>query len=169
MDKKWPFSVETRSVDTGHGSTRFILGEVSPQIQQWSPESHDLEEPNKAWTVIAYDTILLILPLALLAKAIIVAVFGGAGNTDGMMDLVPTLTTQLVNFNEQLVTLYTVVFGTIVGTLVKRYALWKAEQGASVGELEQLQSSVSLPKTLGLVWSLRSLSFTSMGLVFIWS
>jgi hypothetical protein len=39
-----------------------------------------------------------------------------------------------------------VIFMTTMGTLVKRYALWKSQRGATLGELEQFNSSTSCVK-----------------------
>ncbi|KIW08507.1 uncharacterized protein PV09_01401 [Verruconis gallopava] len=138
-------------------------------VKEWPTETHKLEEDRKRWAVIAYDTVLILLPLALLAKAIVVAVFGQDGDTGGQLDLVSPVLIRLDEFNSQLVTLFTIVFATIIATLVRRYALWKSQKGASVATLEQLHSSISLPKTLSLIWSLRAFSLTSVLLVLIWS
>ena len=54
-------------------------------------------------------------------------------------------------------------------TFVRRLALWKAQKGAYIGQLEQLQASISLPSTIKTVWSLRAFSFTSIALVSVWS
>ena len=85
-----------------------------------------------------YDTVLILLPLALLAKAIYVALLGagrGPSPTQGL-DFIPTTVKQLVKVNDQLVTLFGIVFTTVIATLVRRYALWKAQKGAIVAELE---------------------------------
>jgi hypothetical protein len=58
---------------------------------------------------------------------------------------------------------------TTVATLVKRYALWKAQEGATIAELEQYQASISLPSTIKMIVLLRVFSFASFALVFIWS
>lgn len=54
-------------------------------------------------------------------------------------------------------------------TLMRRLALWKAQRGAYLADLEQLQASISLPSTIKMVWSLRAFTFTSVALVVIWS
>jgi hypothetical protein len=69
----------------------------------------------------------------------------------------------------QLVTLFTVIFMTTIATLVKRYALWKGQEGATVAELELYQASVSLPSTIKMIVLLRQFSLASVALVFIWS
>jgi hypothetical protein len=57
---------------------------------------------------------------------------------------------------------------TTLATLMKRYTLWKAQQGATVAELEQYQASDSLPNTLKMIVLLRAFSWASFVLVFIW-
>jgi hypothetical protein len=69
----------------------------------------------------------------------------------------------------QLATLFPVLFITVMTTTVRRWALYKAQTGAYLVELEQLHSSISLPSTIKLVWSLRSFGKLSAGLVFVWS
>lgn len=58
---------------------------------------------------------------------------------------------------------------TTIATLFKRFALWKAQEGATVAELEQYQASISLPGTLKMIVLLRAFSWTSVGLVLLWS
>jgi hypothetical protein len=168
MDNKSPLT-QVGSVDGSHSERASAHpAATSEPIQAWPKETHNLEERQREWSVIAYDTLLIVLPLGLLAKAIVVSLFG-ENNLNGALDLVPRITVDLVEFNSQLVTLYTIVFGTIIATLVRRYALWKAQKGASVAELEQIHSSISLPNTLQLIWSLRSWRITSVVLTLIWA
>jgi hypothetical protein len=54
-------------------------------------------------------------------------------------------------------------------TTVRRWALYKAQQGAYLSDLEQLHASISLPSTFKMIWSLRSFGALSVGLVFVWS
>jgi hypothetical protein len=58
----------------------------------------------------------------------------------------------------KLTTAFTIVFVLIISTLMRRLALWKAQQGESVAQLEQYQVSISLPSTLKTIWSLRAFS-----------
>jgi hypothetical protein len=59
---------------------------------------------------------------------------------------------------------------TTIATLLKRFTLWKAQTGeATVAELEQYQASISLPSTLKMIVLLRAFSWTSVGLVLLWS
>jgi hypothetical protein len=69
----------------------------------------------------------------------------------------------------QLTTAFTIAFVTICSTMVKRWALYKAERGGYLAELEQLQSSTSLPSTAKMIWSLRRFGMLSGGLIFLWS
>lgn len=69
----------------------------------------------------------------------------------------------------QLGTAYTIIFMTTIATLFKRFALWKAQEGATVAELEQYQASISLPGTLKMIVLLRAFSWTSAGLLLLWS
>jgi hypothetical protein len=171
MEKPWPLVHATSRNTSFSERAPALQPPVTEGIKAWPQETHKLEEHQREWSVIIYDTVLILLPLALLAKAILVAVFGsanGVGPSDGL-DLVPSTTKRLAEFNSQLVTLFTIIFTTIIATLVRRYALWKAQKGASVAELEQLHSSISLPKSLSLIWSLRSWTLTSVALVLMWS
>lgn len=54
-------------------------------------------------------------------------------------------------------------------TVTRRYALYQAQQGAYITDLEQLQASISLPSTIKMVFSLRKFTKFSIGLVFLWS
>jgi hypothetical protein len=69
----------------------------------------------------------------------------------------------------QLATLFTIIFVTIVATCVKRYTLWKAQKGAALAKLEQLQASVSLTNTIKMIFLLRAFSWTSVALILVWS
>jgi hypothetical protein len=58
---------------------------------------------------------------------------------------------------------------TTIATLVKRFALWKAQDGATIAQLEQLQASTSLPSTIKMVFLLRAINWMSLALIFIWA
>jgi hypothetical protein len=62
-----------------------------------------------------------------------------------------------------------VIFMTTIATLVKRFALWKAQRGARVADLEQYQASISLPSTIKMIVLLRAFNLMSIVLVFTWS
>lgn len=54
-------------------------------------------------------------------------------------------------------------------TTIRRLALYKAQEGAYLSDLEQLQASISLPSTIKMVFSLRKFTKFSAGLVVAWS
>lgn len=138
--------------------------------------------------LVAYDCFLCLIPSFLIIKTIlcIVASRVDKHNQNIYIDSVSRLTIFLVNFNGQvrivliessgkaltcrcqLATAFTIAFVTIMSTMVRRWALYKAQEGAYLGELEQLQASISLPSTAKMIWSLRRWGFTSIGLLFLW-
>lgn len=139
---------------------------------QWPAEPVPLTpEPTTERWLLAYDIALCVIPLALIAKAVmcIVASVIDKKNTGWDVDKVHALTIYLLKFNHQLTTIFTVVFVLIITTLVRRLALFMAQEGsATVAKLEQLQASISLPGTLKAIWSLRSFGRTSCILLFVW-
>ncbi|OAP55757.1 hypothetical protein AYL99_09909 [Fonsecaea erecta] len=144
----------------------------APVAASWPKEPVPLVPDTKDQMFMSvYDGILLAVPLVLIAKIGLVI---GAWKLDRQhrgdeIDLVSKLTTFLIEFNGQMTTAFTIVFVTVISTLVRRYALWKAQTGARVSDLEQLQGSISLPSTLKLIWSLRAFTTMSAALVAIWS
>lgn len=138
----------------------------------WPQEPVPLVPDKKASILLGtFDGFLLFVPFLLFTKIGLVI---GAWYTDrehrgSGVDLVSKLTIFLLEFNAQMVTLFTIIFVTIMSTLVRRYALWKAQEGAYVSELEQLQGSISLPSTFKLIISLRAFTLTSAALVSVWS
>ncbi|MBA7492479.1 hypothetical protein ES702_03029 [subsurface metagenome] len=67
-----------------------------------------------------------------------------------------------------MVTAFTIVFVAIMATTIRRYALWKAQNGAYLADLEQLHASISLPDTLKMIFFLRKFSFLTVILCVIW-
>lgn len=61
------------------------------------------------------------------------------------------------------------MFITIITTAVRRLVLWKAQNGAYLVELEQLQASISLPSTMKAALSLRAFRIRTAVLLLIWS
>lgn len=140
--------------------------------QAWPTKPKPLLPSKKEnFCLAVYDLILIILPIALIVKTglIILAHKLDETHTGSRFDQATALSRYLVAFNSQLITLFTIIFVTIISTVVKRYALYKAQEGAYLTELEQLQGSVSLPSTLKLILSLRSYSVMSCVLVATWS
>ncbi|KAK5100265.1 hypothetical protein LTR70_001747 [Exophiala xenobiotica] len=63
----------------------------------------------------------------------------------------------------------TVVFIAVVGRLMRTYALWRAERGASLGLLEQLNGSQNLLAAFERAILLPGLGILSIGVVFLWA
>lgn len=144
---------------------------VNP-IVAWSNEARSLRQSTVQqclWMV--YDIGLILLPLSLIVKIalVIFAEHHDAENVGVWLEQASDLSRYLIAFNDQLVTLFTMIFMTVLSTFVKRYALWRAQQGACLPELEQFQGSISLPSTIKLVLLLRSWNVTSVVLLIVWS
>lgn len=159
---------------------------AKPEIATSWTELHDYDgQPTnpyektleaKGWDrimLILVDGVLIFAPILLMIKIglVIYAENLDEDNTGQYIDEASLLSRALVRLNDQLVTLFTLIFVVIVSTLVKRYALWKAQHvdGAYLCELEQLQGSTSLTSTVKLIWKLRSRNRLSVYLVVIWS
>lgn len=138
----------------------------------WPQEPVPLIPDKKVSILLAlFDSFLLLVPFVLFTKIglVIGAWYIDRQHRGSGVDLVSGLTLFLLEFNGQMVTAFTIIFVTIMSTLVRRYALWKAQEGAYVSELEQLQGSISLPSTFKLIISLRAFTLTSVALVLVWS
>lgn len=68
----------------------------------------------------------------------------------------------------QMITIFTIIFVAIMATAIRRYALFKAQHGAYVSDLEQLHASISLPDTIKMVFYLRRFSVLSVSLLTVW-
>jgi hypothetical protein len=66
-------------------------------------------------------------------------------------------------------TLFPVIFAAIVGRLMRTYALWRAERGASLGILEQLNGSQNVLAALERAILLPGLGFLSIVIVLLWA
>ena len=161
---------ELTDIDKAGASSN--TAQIVAPVDAWpsQPKSLLLTRKEKfLWTV--FDGTLIALPVALIVKTglCIYAHNKDAPYVGTSIDSASLLSQGLVQFNQQLVTLFTIVFVTIISTFVKRFALWKAQRGAYLSDLEQLQGSVSLPSTLKLIWSLRSFGLKSILLAAVWS
>lgn len=158
--------------DTNQDKAKQETPQIDHVVEAWPKEPKDLSlAPLDQLIYTIIDGALIALPVLLMVKIglCIYAHHLDRYNTGNRIDSASRLSRVLVNFNGQLVTLFTIVFVTIVSTFVRRFALWKAQRGAYVTDLEQLQGSISLPSTLKLVWSLRSFGLKSILLVLVWS
>lgn len=66
-------------------------------------------------------------------------------------------------------TLFPIIFAAVVGRLMRTYALWRAERGASLGILEQLNGSQNLLAAFERAILLPGLGILSIGVVFLWA
>jgi hypothetical protein len=157
---------------------------VSSDSKSWPLVPQELSTVDRAMDL--YDAFLCALPSLLISKGVlcIVAWRIDRGTTGPDIDFVSYLSKFLCALNGQvrysrsrsmpkltglqLLTAFTILFVTIMTTMVRRWALYKAQQGAYLVELEQLQASISLPSTLKMIWSFRRFSKLSFGLVFVW-
>lgn len=144
----------------------------TPPLQKWPHEPQPItNEPVVERCLDAVDVVLCMLPCILIMKAGLCVLAHEIDKTHvgASIDKASQLTLRLIEFNGQLTTIFTIIFIVIVSTTVRRYALWKAEKGATIGEIEQLHASISLTATLKAIWSLRRFTLTGLVLIFLWS
>lgn len=67
-----------------------------------------------------------------------------------------------------MVTAFTIVFVAIVATTIRRYALWRAQNGAYISDMEQLHASISLPDTIKMIFYLRKFSLLTGVSLVVW-
>lgn len=164
--------VGVRELPSSSSSDTFQRSPTDQALKRWPQEPQPItNEPVVERFLDFFDVILCFLPCALLVKAglCVLASKQDADHKGPYIDKASQLTVRLIQFNGQLTTIFTIIFILIVSTTVRRIALWRAEKGATIGELEQLHASISLPATLKAIWSLRAFTFTSLGLVFLWT
>ncbi|EXJ73738.1 uncharacterized protein A1O5_03500 [Cladophialophora psammophila CBS 110553] len=138
----------------------------------WPSEPKPLaNNPFNEITLDMYDVCLCLIPVALMVKIglCLYAEKQDSYNTAYFIDEVSMLTTYLIRFNNQLATAFTIVFVLIFTTFLKRFALWRAQDGEYVVRLEQYQASMSLISTLRSILVLRAFDSISVGLVILWS
>ena len=143
-----------------------------PPLKRWPHEPQSItNEPVVERCLDAVDVILCLLPCILIMKAglCVLAYQIDKTHVGSSIDKATQLTLRLIEFNSQLTTIFTIIFIVIISTTVRRYALWKAERGATIGEIEQLHASISLTATLKAIWSLRRFTLTGLSLIFLWS
>ncbi|KAK5080394.1 hypothetical protein LTR05_008643 [Lithohypha guttulata] len=172
LDRKDP-PVTVRSIeDENEGSQDLYSNTLAYQPHDWPTEPGRLQEDHQyEFMMNAYDAFLCFIPLFLIAKTTlcIVAWSWDRENTGYYFDQISLLTTFLIEFNEQVVTAFTIVFVTIMTTMTRRLALYHAQEGAYITDIEQLQASISLPSTIKMVFSLRKFTKFSAALVAVWS
>ena len=119
-----------------------------------------------------YDVMLVAIPILMIIKAVLCVIAAKNDLADKHFGLhieyASDMTKKLVEVNKQMTTIFTIFFIVIIGTTFKRLALWKAQRGAKLSELEILQASVSPTSTLRMIASLRVFTFSSLFVAFIW-
>ncbi|KAF9882740.1 hypothetical protein FE257_005331 [Aspergillus nanangensis] len=65
--------------------------------------------------------------------------------------------------------IFPIVFTAIVGTMMRNYALWRAENCAPLGILEQLNGSTSFAGTVTVTIALRRFGILPIGLLLLWA
>ena len=68
----------------------------------------------------------------------------------------------------QLVNVYPIVFGLVLGQTTRKLAAWRLERGSSLLALEQLMGSLSLGSTLATHYALKALNPLGIGLLLVW-
>lgn len=162
---------ELPSANTSEVGLSEARGTHVQALHRWPQEPETIQnEPKIEVALTLLDVALMVLPVVLIVKTslCIYSWHKDKYNTGTFIAEASDMSQYLIRFNGWLVTLFTILFVSIISTLLRRYALWKAERGATVAELEQYQASVSLPSTLKAIWSLRAFTITSIGLLFLW-
>ena len=172
---KQPSVIEVKNFQHGGFSdVELPLRSPLPQnIKAWPSEplsTHYSWEYEVAMNV--FDGVLCLVPIGLIVKAslCVLAAYNDMeqGHVGARIDEASFISRELVKVNSQLTTLFTVCFLVIAATLFKRLALWKAQRGATLAELELLQASVSPTSTLRVMFSLRMFKITSLAMAATW-
>lgn len=170
-DRKTPAVSVYQTDSTENLVPRQDLAPVShPQWHSGQPDNLG-EEPLWEFFFSLYDLFLCFIAFVLILKTslVIFSWHKDRQNSGWRIDNVSPYTLKLLAFNEQVVTAFTIVFITIMTTVTRRLALYKAQQGAYMSDLEQLQASVSLPSVIKMVFYLQKFSVFSFMLVGFWS
>lgn len=145
---------------------------TADELKRWPEKPIPItNDPTVEAFLTIFDVILCTVPILLILKAALCiwASIIDADHKGASIDQTSQLTSKLVGFDNQLVTIFTIIFIIIISNTMRRLALYKAERGASLGHIEQLFASTSLAGTLKAVWSLRAFTMTSVGLIFLWA
>lgn len=165
-------SYDLLDTDDLKGVKNYDRSNTEQSVVDWHCEPSSLKDDQlDRWIFALWDVLLVAVPVALIVKIAlcIYCYYHDQDHRGTTIDMTSGMTKVLIQINEQMVTLFTVIFAAIVATLVRRYALYKAERGAYIAELEQLQGSISVTGTLKMVWSLRAWTLTSVVLCIVWT
>lgn len=165
-------SYDLLETDDLKGTRHYDRSNTEQSTLDWRCEPSSLEDNRLDRFIFAlWDVLLVAIPIALIIKIglCIYCYHRDEDHRGTTIDMTSGMTKVLIDINEQMVTLFTVIFAAIMATLVRRYALYKAERGAYLSELEQLQGSISVTGTLKMIWSLRAWKLTSVILCIVWA
>lgn len=158
-----------------------LSSQYSVDPEKWPSHLPQLnEEGSRSFRMGVYDAFLILMPIGLIIKTVLCCI-----QKSPSIGYLPGF---LSRFNDQVcrppesirrshtclpfdqfVTVFTIVFVTIMATLMKRLVLYRAQRGESVAKLEQYQASTSFTSTFKVIWFLRAFTFTSLGLITVWS
>ncbi|KAJ9656988.1 hypothetical protein H2198_004588 [Neophaeococcomyces mojaviensis] len=146
---------------------------VAHNIKGWPQHPQSTHyTPEIEWALNFYDIFLVLAPAGLIIKAIlcVVAAKNDYNNNNWGINIeyASMLSKKLLEVNKQMATIFTIFFLAIMGTLFRRLALWKAQRGAHLADLELLQASVSPTSTLRVMWSLRRFTLASFAVASAW-
>lgn len=146
---------------------------IVPHVKNWPTNPLPTKYTKQIEAMLtAYDVVLVLIPCLMIAKAVTCVVAAHkdlvAGHYGIYIEYASRLSKRLVSANTQLATLFTIFFLVIMGTFFKRMALWKAQKGAKLAELELLQASVSPTGTLRMIGALRTFTVLSFCVASVW-
>ncbi|KAL2821317.1 hypothetical protein BDW59DRAFT_174183 [Aspergillus cavernicola] len=114
---------------------------------------------NKLSTAI--NCILAFLPLIFLGLAVLVLAINGR-EVNERRDAV-------IQATRLGPTVFPIVFAAIVGSMMRNYALWRAQNGAALGLIEQLNGSTSFAGTIELALALRHRDLLMIPILLLWA
>ncbi|KAL4906290.1 hypothetical protein BDW74DRAFT_177306 [Aspergillus multicolor] len=131
-------------------------------VYRWPVEPKELRSNARSDTSsLSFDVILALIPIIFLALAITAIRLDGDDVSDYGAKVIQT--TKLAP------SVFPIVFAAIVGSMMRSYALWRAERSASLGTLEQLNGSTSLAGTFLLMFALRRPAFLTLCILLLWT
>ncbi|KAL6234936.1 hypothetical protein BDW75DRAFT_210894 [Aspergillus navahoensis] len=136
--------------------------EPDHQLRKWPKSPRPLKNnARSALLPTVFDAVLACFPFAFVVLAIL------AIHLDG---------NEISNYGETIIqatrlgpTVFPIVFAAVVSSLMRSYGLWKAQNGAKLGHLEQLNGSTSFAGTLSSILALRQLSILSVSVLLLWA
>ncbi|KAK2808768.1 hypothetical protein FQN50_004440 [Emmonsiellopsis sp. PD_5] len=149
---------ETESERVAEATNRFPLFEIA----KWPREGRTLKRNARSDKFLtALEIVLAIIPTLFLVLGIL------AIRLDGK---------QISDYGEKIVqgtklgpSIFPIVFAAIVGNMLRRYALWRVENCAPLGLVEQLNSSTSFAGTVISVLALRRFGVLTTAILLLWA